>query len=120
MTRRGLALCAAAVLAACAGDPAPNALDPADAVECRELLADVFHIRYETSEGLEVRTQRDLDHLAAQTTRPVSEDELAVLELFGWTEQALDELAQPQELSPEVVALLEDRPSCLEELRAGP
>jgi hypothetical protein len=45
------------------------------------------------------------------------EDARRTLRALGWDDDALGELAAPGELSPEMVARLESRPSCLEELR---
>ncbi len=120
MARRGAlwSLCAAALLAACVGDATPGALDADDVVLCRELGGGLVHIRYETEDGPAVRTQHGLDHDRAQGAEGVSEQAARVLATRGWSEDALDELRRPQELSPEVAALLERMPSCLEELRA--
>ncbi len=118
LRRSVLALGAAALLLACEVDAAPGALPPEQAVVCRELGADIVHIRYETEDGLEVRNQHGLDHQRAQGAEGISEQARRVLESRGWSEEALAELSGRQQLSPEVAALLEEMPSCLEELRA--
>ena len=118
LRRSVIAIGAAALLLACEADATPGALPPDQAVECRELGGGIVHIRYETEDGLEVRNQHGLDHRRAQVAEGISEQARRVLEVRGWSEEALAELSGPQQLSPEVAALLEAMPSCLEELRA--
>jgi len=42
-----------------------------------------------------------------------------VLKIRGWDDEALKELQSEEALSPEVSAMLDAAPSCLEELRDG-
>ena len=116
----GAAVLLAAPLAACGADAVPGPLPREQAMECRELGGGIVHIRYETEDGLEVRNQHGLDHQRAQVADGISEQAHRVLETRGWSEEALSELSGPQQLSPEVAALLASMPSCLEELRERP
>jgi hypothetical protein len=88
-----------------------------DAVLCRAIGADLVHIRYEGDRGSYVVTRPGVDLAAAQGSLGITEDARLTLHALGWDDDALGELAAPGELSPEVVALLESRPSCLDELR---
>jgi hypothetical protein len=116
-----LSLLLIGLLAGCVADRTTTEDDFAaeDAVLCRELGADLVHIRYESDEGTYAVTRPGLDRDRAQGAQGISAQAREGLRALGWDDEALEELAAPTgELSPEVRELLESRPSCLEELRA--
>jgi hypothetical protein len=116
-----LSLVVLGLLVGCVADRTTTEDDFAaeDAVLCRELGADLVHIRYESDEGSYAVTRPGIDRDRAQGAQGISAQAREGLRALGWDDEALQELAAPTgELSPAVMELLEARPSCLEELRA--
>ena len=116
-----LSLLSIGLLGGCMADRTTTEDDFAveDAVLCRELGADLVHIRYESDAGTYAVTRPGIDRDRAQGAPGISAQARDGLRALGWDDEAFAELGEPTgELSPQVRELLASRPDCLEELRA--